>query len=373
MNFSGKRLKYTFISALSILSLSSVICPVYAVDDSDIAEKSAQSSELEQTLQSVNQEIQDLESQIAQLEVEMEETDGEIEKTEEQLLIAQNSQQEQYEDMKMRIKYLYENDDDDFIEIILTAKSMKDLLNKVDFVQSVNSYDREKLETLVELEDTIAEQQEQLEETQESQQELQTELDSQRSQLTAKAKETSSDLDLINSEIETLKEEQRKEAEEKAAREAEEAAAKKAKEEAEKAKKKTSKSEKKATTSKKSGNSSSSGKNSSNQSSSSNKGSDSSTTYAPSTNSGALTKSKGVVYYNGHRETYYSQRVLPGTGLKIPGRHVASDGTIRDQDNYICVASSDLAKGTIVETSLGTGKVYDSGCASGTIDLYTDW
>ena len=92
-----------------------------------------------------------------------------------------------------------------------------------------------------------------------------------------------------------------------------------------------------------------------------------------SSSSNPLTKSKGVVYYNGHRETWYSQKVLPGGGLKIPGRHVDSRGLVCDGDGYICVASSDLAKGTIVETSLGTGKVYDSGCASGTIDIYTNW
>lgn len=86
-----------------------------------------------------------------------------------------------------------------------------------------------------------------------------------------------------------------------------------------------------------------------------------------------LTPRKGVVYFNGHKETYYSQKVLPGGGLRIPGRHVAADGTIRDKDGYICVASSDLAKGTVVQTSLGTGKVYDCGCASGTIDIYTNW
>lgn len=92
-----------------------------------------------------------------------------------------------------------------------------------------------------------------------------------------------------------------------------------------------------------------------------------------SSSSNPLTKSKGVVYYNGHRETWYSQKVLPGGGLKIPGRHVDNRGLVCDGDGYICVASSDLAKGTIVETSLGTGKVYDSGCASGTIDIYCDW
>ena len=88
---------------------------------------------------------------------------------------------------------------------------------------------------------------------------------------------------------------------------------------------------------------------------------------------GVLTKSGGVNEFNGRHETWYSQRVLPGDGLDIPGRHVAEDGTIRDEDGYIAVAASDLPRGSVVETSLGTGKVYDSGCAAGTTDIYTDW
>ena len=97
------------------------------------------------------------------------------------------------------------------------------------------------------------------------------------------------------------------------------------------------------------------------------------TTTKGKVSSNPLTKSKGVVYFNGHKETWYSQKVLPGGGLKIPGRHVDSRGLVCDGDGYICVASSDYKKGTIVETSLGTGKVYDSGCASGTIDIYCNW
>lgn len=89
---------------------------------------------------------------------------------------------------------------------------------------------------------------------------------------------------------------------------------------------------------------------------------------------GVLTKSGGVNYFNGRKETWYSQRVLPGGGLDIPGRHVnAEDGTVRDGDGYICVAASDLPYGTVVETSLGMGKVYDTGCAPGTTDIYVDW
>jgi len=88
-----------------------------------------------------------------------------------------------------------------------------------------------------------------------------------------------------------------------------------------------------------------------------------------------LTKQRGAIFYNGHRETYYSEKVLPGNGLNIPGRHVADDGTIRDADGYICVAAdpSYMAKGSVLITSLGPAKVYDSGCAYGTIDIYVNW
>ena len=88
---------------------------------------------------------------------------------------------------------------------------------------------------------------------------------------------------------------------------------------------------------------------------------------------GVLTASGGVNYYNGVRETWYSQRVLPGGGLNIPGRHVEGDGTVRDGDGNIVVASDNLPYGTQVQTSLGPGKVYDTGVGHDGLDLYTDW
>lgn len=82
----------------------------------------------------------------------------------------------------------------------------------------------------------------------------------------------------------------------------------------------------------------------------------------------------GVINWGGYRWTYYSQRVLPGGGLNIPGRHVDEDGFVCDEDGYICLASSDYGRGTIIDTPFGKkGKVYDCGCASGTLDCYCDW
>ena len=88
-----------------------------------------------------------------------------------------------------------------------------------------------------------------------------------------------------------------------------------------------------------------------------------------------LTRSNGSIHVFGHRETWYSTNESSGqtTAVEIPGKHVADDGTIRDEDGYICVASSDLPFYSIVMTSVGPGKVYDTGCSHGTIDVYTNW
>lgn len=88
-----------------------------------------------------------------------------------------------------------------------------------------------------------------------------------------------------------------------------------------------------------------------------------------------LTRENGSIDVFGHHETWYSTNEAAGknTAWEIPGKHVADDGTIRDEDGFICVASSDHKHGTIVMTSVGPGKVYDTGCSHGTIDVYTNW
>ena len=82
----------------------------------------------------------------------------------------------------------------------------------------------------------------------------------------------------------------------------------------------------------------------------------------------------GVLYWGGWRWTWYSERILPGYGLSIPGRHTDGDGFVCDGDGYICLASSSLSKGTVVDTPFGrAGKVYDCGCASDVLDVYVNW
>ena len=95
---------------------------------------------------------------------------------------------------------------------------------------------------------------------------------------------------------------------------------------------------------------------------------------SPEKYSASYFRRMGVLRWGGWKWTWYSQRVLPGGGLRIPGRHVDSSGYVCDENDYICLASSSLSKGTVIDTPLGKkGKIYDSGCASDTIDVYVNW
>lgn len=82
----------------------------------------------------------------------------------------------------------------------------------------------------------------------------------------------------------------------------------------------------------------------------------------------------GIINWGGWSWTFYSQQVLPGEGLTIPGRYVDYNGYVCDENDYICLASSSLDKGTIVDTPFGKmGKVYDCGCLNYILDVYVDW
>lgn len=78
----------------------------------------------------------------------------------------------------------------------------------------------------------------------------------------------------------------------------------------------------------------------------------------------------GVVNWEGYKFTYYSQQVLPGQGLEIPGRDINADGYVSDGDGYIVLAGS-APKGTVFDTPFGyQGKIYDRGTSGNHLDVY---
>ena len=82
----------------------------------------------------------------------------------------------------------------------------------------------------------------------------------------------------------------------------------------------------------------------------------------------------GVIDWRGWRYTWYSENVLPGEGLQIPGRW--SDGYfVRDQWGYLCVACNEIPQGATVSTPFGSAVVYDTigDGVTGVIDIYVSF
>lgn len=362
------------VQALMVFLFTSALLLSVHVYAEDIENLEAKTSNLQNQLNNINQDLLKIADEIASTEAAIEETNNDMLRIQDSLAISRENEMRQYEDMKTRIRYMYENGSNTLLELLFSAENMTDFLNRADFIQNISSYDREKLENLQSIQKGIEIQEADLLAKQNSLKSLQGQLVRQQEELKQKAQETSTDLETFKAQLQVLREEQARVAAE-AARRAEEERRRQA--EAQMAQANTTVSVDASTSANPTDQTDSTlSPDIDNVQDNDNDSIDSSlgeSTSYPTYNTGVLTPSKGVVYYNGHRETYYSQKVLPGGGLSIPGRHVAEDGTIRDSDGYICVASSDLAWGTVVETSLGTAKVYDCGCASGTIDIYTDW
>jgi uncharacterized protein YabE (DUF348 family) len=100
---------------------------------------------------------------------------------------------------------------------------------------------------------------------------------------------------------------------------------------------------------------------------------------------GGLTKSKGAQYFtdsNGvsHRETYYDLPMNVVMNACGGGTYtIRADGAKIDQEGFILVAANlqNYPRCSVVETSLGPGKVYDTGGFAERhphgFDLATDW
>ena len=136
-----KRIAKTFVAAALITSIAGT--SVWADDVTDLTnKKNAAESQLSQT----QSELAYLLVQMDELEVKMHDKNEEIDQANADLAAAEQNMQNQYDDMKLRIKYMYEDQSTSIAEAFLTAESMSDALNKAEYVQQVYDYDRGKLD-----------------------------------------------------------------------------------------------------------------------------------------------------------------------------------------------------------------------------------
>ncbi len=97
-------------------------------------------------LQGLTAELQGIVSSIASLDAEIAEKQGEIKDAQEQLEEAQAAVEKQNADMRLRIQFMYENNNQSILSIFLESGNISDFLNKLEYIKAVNEHDRQQLD-----------------------------------------------------------------------------------------------------------------------------------------------------------------------------------------------------------------------------------
>lgn len=110
----------------------------------------------------LDKQATDISTQIVEKKQQAEDLQNEIDETQTKLAEAQVSEDNQYEAMKKRIQYLYEEGDVAYIDALMSSASFEDSLNKSEYVDQLSTYDQKQLNKLVKTKNDIAEYQQTL-------------------------------------------------------------------------------------------------------------------------------------------------------------------------------------------------------------------
>lgn len=203
----GKRI----ISILCVLTLC--LGMTFQVEATGLQEKREQLSDLEkekaaaeQEKENLSQELEEIVADMAEIKDQIEAKEAELEKKEEELIQAQIDENDQYESMKKRIKYMYENGSGQFIEVLFEAKNITDFLNKAEYISTISDYDRDMLK---EFQDVVAEveaQEQQLQKEYDEIETMQNELIEKQETVETLISEKDSEIDEMSEELQELKE-----------------------------------------------------------------------------------------------------------------------------------------------------------------------
>lgn len=101
----------------------------------------AQKSEIEDAIKRLDEKKQTIELNISDYNVKIDKMEKTIAKVEIEIKAAEKVENEQYDIMKKRIRYMYENGESDYFDIILGSKSVEDLLNQGEYMAKISDYD----------------------------------------------------------------------------------------------------------------------------------------------------------------------------------------------------------------------------------------
>ena len=148
----------------AVVTSSLIVTPVMAAPSTESIEQEKAAAQSEAA--SLKSQLTEVVTQINQIEEDLTEKGEQIIQTTADLEEAEETEKQQYEEMKLRIKYMYEQGDGSAVEALISSKDFSDLVNKAEYVQNVHDYDRQKLAEYVATKEQVAELKTSLEEEQ---------------------------------------------------------------------------------------------------------------------------------------------------------------------------------------------------------------
>lgn len=231
MNLHTKRRLKAGVALLCSATMTfSLATPYSFADEKETLEN--KTSDLQSQLAGINQDLLKISDEISDTQMRVTIVNSEILRSEDELAISQQNEDQQYENMKSRIKYMYENGNSNMLELLFSAESMSDFLNKADFIQNISQYDRDMLSELQNIHADIENQKMALQNQQDSLNNLENELQQQQAALQQKADETSTDLAQFQAQLQQIREQEAAKAAAEAAAKAQQEAAAKAQQQA---------------------------------------------------------------------------------------------------------------------------------------------
>ncbi len=106
-------------------------------------------SDLKNYVKQLDMELTELQENIASLNAQITEKEEEIRKTEEELKEAKQIEEAQYEAMVDRIRFMYEQGESSYIDIIFSGESISSILNAVEYMEQISAYDRKQLDEFI--------------------------------------------------------------------------------------------------------------------------------------------------------------------------------------------------------------------------------
>jgi len=146
-----KKLIKAFVAVILVIAMTGIT--VFA---DDINKKTNDQKNAQTDLKNLQNDLSVLLSQMDDVQGKMSDVTTAMDLATVELTQAQDTQQLQYQDMKLRIKYMYEDQDASIMETLLTSDSMSEVLNKAEYMQKVYDYDRQKLDEMAVTSKTIS-------------------------------------------------------------------------------------------------------------------------------------------------------------------------------------------------------------------------